>query len=313
MATYLITGCAGFIGSNLVRALLSRGEKVRGIDNFSTGRRENLQGLSELDFFEGDIGDSAVTKIFSGVDYVLHEAAIPSVARSVDNPLASHEANVTGTLKILEKVRHEPTIKRVVLAASSSAYGDTPVLPKVEEMATAPLSPYAVSKLAAEMYGRVYARIYKVPVVALRYFNVFGPWQSPNSQYAAVIPKFIQCALKNEPLPIYGDGKQSRDFTYIDNVVDANVCACLAEGVDGEVFNIAGGQQVSLLQVVDSLAKILGKSLRTEFLPSRSGDVRDSLAGLTKAKKYLGYTAAVSFEKGLANTVQWHQQHASDT
>ncbi|MFC1612172.1 NAD-dependent epimerase/dehydratase family protein, partial [Myxococcota bacterium] len=276
MPTYLVTGAAGFIGSNLVRALLERKEKVRGIDNFITGHRKNIEGLDHLDFVEGDVTDEGTLRqVIAGVDYVLHQAAIPSVPRSVDQPLASHHANTTGTLHVLETARQSGTVKRVVYASSSSAYGDTPTLPKVETMPTQPRSPYAVSKLAGEQYASVYSHVFRLECVSLRYFNIFGPRQDPSSHYAAVIPKFIECALQRQPPPVFGDGKQSRDFTHVENAVEANLKACTAPDVAGETFNVACGQSYDLLTLVHEINDILGTDVHPEHLPPRRGDVRD--------------------------------------
>jgi UDP-glucose 4-epimerase len=320
MPLYLVTGVAGFIGNNLARALVERGDtngapvpvKVRGIDNFATGRKENLDGIAghpDFDFIEGDITDPAtIGKAMAGVDYVLHQAAIPSVPRSIQDPVATHHANVTGTLRVLEAARHAK-VKRLVYASSSSVYGDTPILPKREDMPTNPRSPYAVSKLAGEQYAMVYSRVFGLPCVALRYFNVFGPRQDPNSQYAAVIPKFIQCALRNEPPPVHGDGKQSRDFTFIDNVIEANLKACIAEGAAGEVFNAACGDRFTLLDLVDGINAVLGTHVTPTHLPARAGDVRDSQADIAKARRALGYTASVSFMDGLRHTITWYRDH----
>lgn len=307
MATYLVTGAAGFIGNSLVRALLQRGERVRGIDNFATGKRQNLDGCAGLDFHEGDINDAAaLDRAMQGVDYVLHQAAIPSVPRSVEKPVDTHNANVTGTLSVLEAARRAK-VRRVVYAGSSSAYGDTPVLPKVETMTPAPLSPYAVQKLAGEHYCTVYTRVYGLPCVTLRYFNVFGPRQDPESTYAAVIPRFVKALLSGQPPEIYGDGKQTRDFTYIDNVVEANLLACTAARAPGEVFNIACGESVSLLQLVDELNRALGTRITPKFSPGRAGDVRDSLADIGKARALLAYQGAVSVRTGLGRAIDWYR------
>ncbi|MEZ4269936.1 MAG: SDR family oxidoreductase [Myxococcota bacterium] len=312
MKRYLITGVAGFIGSSLARALLSGGASVRGIDNFSTGRHENIADLKGLELIEGDIVDLDVAKkAVQGVDYILHQAAVPSVPRSIADPLNSNRANVTGTLCILDAARLEGNIKRVVYASSSSAYGDSPTLPKVETMATRPRSPYAVSKLAGEHYAQVYSAVYALPCVCLRYFNVFGPRQDPNSQYAAVIPKFITSALKGEAPPVFGDGKQSRDFTYIDNVIEANLKACEAPDVAGEVFNIACGTRIDLLTLIDQINEVLGTTVKPKLQQGRPGDVRDSLADISKAKKLLGYSAAIDSREGLRRTITWYKESAA--
>lgn len=306
MSTYLITGVAGFIGSNLAAELLDRGETVRGVDNFATGKRTNLATLTGLDFIEGDVTDPELMKrAMRGVDYVLHQAAIPSVPRSVANPVECNRACVDGTLVTLEAARHARSVKRFVYAASSSAYGDSPTLPKVETMPVNPLSPYAVAKLAAEHYVAVYARLYNLQTVRLRYFNIFGPRQDPENQYAAVVPKFIQCALRGENPPIFGDGLQSRDFTYVGNAVEANLLACTAANVSGELLNVACGKRYSLLDLVDAINGILGTHVAPKLFPARAGDIKDSLADITRARTLLGYTAGIDFNEGLRRTVAW--------
>jgi UDP-glucose 4-epimerase len=305
----VITGGAGFIGSALARALVARGDDVSVLDNFSSGKRENLQDLAgSLAVVEGDILDAGLLdRVFAGAEVVFHEAAIPSVPRSLAAPVASHNANATGTLSVLEAVRR-CQVRRVVYAGSSSAYGEPPSLPVVETMAPAPLSPYAVSKLAGEHYCRVYARVFGVQAVILRYFNVFGPRQDPNSQYAAVIPRFITAALDGLPPTVYGDGEQSRDFCFIDNVVAANLCAADAEGASGRVFNIACGTGTSLNRVLALLGEALGRPVSARHEPARAGDVRHSLADISQAKAVLGYTAAVDFPTGLQRTLAWFRQ-----
>lgn len=310
MTRYLVTGAAGFIGCNLVRALLDRGEQVVGLDNFSTGRRSNLEGLSGLELIEGDMTDLDTTlRAMDGVEYVLHQAAIPSVPRSVADPLPSHHAIATGTLVVLEAARKAGTVRRVVCASSSSVYGDTPVLPKVETMPPTPQSPYAVAKLAAEHYIRVYTKLHGLPCVALRYFNVFGPRQDPNSKYAAVMPKFIGCILNGEPPPVFGDGLQTRDFTYIDSVVEANLKACIAQDAPGEAFNIACGSRIGLLTVVELINRILDRDVSPTFLPPRPGDIRDSYADVSKARRLLGYEGATTLEEGLRRYIEWFVEH----
>ena len=305
----LVAGGAGFIGSNLAEALLARGETVRGVDNFSTGRRENLAGLGGLDFVEGDITDPAVAeRVVRGVTYVLHEAALPSVPRSVANPIESNHASVTGTLTLLEAARQAGSVRRFVYAASSSAYGDTPTLPKVETMTPRPLSPYAVGKLTGEHYAAIYARLYALPTVSLRYFNIFGPRQDPASTYAAVVPKFVTCALSGEPAPVFGDGRQSRDFTFVGNVVEANLKACTAPDVAGEVFNVACGRSYSLLDLIAAINDVLGTTMAPRFAPDRPGDVRDSLADISKARLLLGYGATIDFADGLRRTIRWYEE-----
>jgi UDP-glucose 4-epimerase len=308
----VITGGAGFIGSALARALVARGDEVSVLDNFSTGKRENLQDLAgRLAVVEGDILDaSLLNQVFAGADVVFHQAAIPSVPRSLAAPLASHNANATGTLNVLEAARR-CQVRRVVYAGSSSAYGEPPSLPVVETMAPAPLSPYAVSKLAGEHYCRVYARVFGVQTVILRYFNVFGPRQDPNSQYAAVIPRFITSALAGRPPTVYGDGEQSRDFCFIDNVVEANLRAADADGASGKVFNIACGTGTSLNRILALLGEALGRPVAARYEPARPGDVRHSLADISQAKAALGYTAPVNFLTGLAQTLAWFGQQRS--
>ena len=305
----VITGGAGFIGSSLARALAARGDQVWVLDNFSSGKRENLQDLADkLVVVEGDILDAAaLDRVLAGADVVFHEAAIPSVPRSLAAPVASHNANATGTLNALEAARR-CQVRRVVYAGSSSAYGEPPSLPVVETMAPAPLSPYAVSKLAGEHYCRVYARVFGVEAVILRYFNVFGPRQDPNSQYAAVIPRFITAALDDRSPTVYGDGEQSRDFCFIDNVVEANLRAADAEGASGKVFNIACGTGTSLNRVLGLLGEALDRPVVARYEPGRAGDVRHSLADISQARAVLGYPAAVDFVTGLQRTLAWFRQ-----
>src|SRR6185437_5159612 len=291
MARYLVTGIAGFIGSNLAHALVARGEEVRGVDNLSHGREENLAGIgNKVDFRKADVSDSnAMRSACAGVDYVLHQAALGSVPRSLADPIVSNHANVVGTVTILQAAR-EAGVKRLVYASSSSVYGDTPTLPKHEGMTPNPISPYAVSKYAGELYAQSFARVLELETVCLRYFNVFGPRQHPTSQYAAVIPKFVRAMLQGEQPTIFGDGQQSRDFTYIDNVVSANLLACSApaENVSGKVFNVAAGKKFSLLETYQALAELIGFSKPPLFGPPRSGDVRDSLADTTRAHAAMG-------------------------
>jgi nucleoside-diphosphate-sugar epimerase len=309
MATYLVTGGGGFIGSNLARALAARGESVRVLDNFATGREQNLAGLEgKIELVRGDIRDAAtVTRIMSGTDYVLHQAALPSVPRSIDKPVEAHDVNLSGTLAVLEAAR-KTGVKRVVFAASSSAYGETPTLPKIETMAPDPLSPYAVTKLAGESYLKVYHTCYGLETVSLRYFNVFGPHQDPQSHYAAVIPRFVTAALENRQPTIYGDGLQSRDFCYIENAIEANLLACTAPGAAGKVFNVACGVRTTLLDVLDRLSGIVGHKVTAIHEPSRAGDIKHSLADIGRAREILGYRAPVSFEDGLARTVEWYRR-----
>jgi len=303
----LVTGGAGFIGSALVRALLARGDRVRVIDNFYSGKRENLAGVAaDVELIEGDIRDGgALGRALEGVEIIFHEAAIASVPRSLADPMASHDVNATATLGLLAAAKRAG-VRRLVYAASSAAYGDTPTLPKVETMPAAPLSPYAVSKLAAEQYCQVFAGAYGLETVCLRYFNVFGPHQDPTSEYAAVIPRFITAALAGRGVTIFGDGSQSRDFCYIDNTVEANLAAAGAAGVSGQVFNVACGAATTLNEVVLLIGEIVGRPVAVTYAPGRVGDVRHSLADITAARDRLGYRAAVSFRDGLARTVSWY-------
>src|SRR5215470_1746040 len=309
MATFLVTGGGGFIGSNLARALVARGESVRVLDNFVTGREENLAGLErKLTLVRGDIRDmAAVESAIDGVDYVLHQAALPSVPRSVERPVEANDVNVNGTLVVLEAARRA-RVKRVVFAASSSAYGETPTLPKVESMSPDPLSPYAATKLAGEYYMKVYTACYRLETVSLRYFNVFGPHQDPQSQYAAVIPRFVTAALEGRQPTIYGDGLQSRDFCHIDNAIEANLLACTAPHAAGKVMNIACGVRTTLLDVLDRLGAIVGRKVTAIHEPTRPGDIKHSLADIGRARELLGYTGRISFEEGLARTVEWYKR-----
>jgi UDP-glucose 4-epimerase len=310
MALYLITGAAGFIGSALVHALIERGEQVRGIDNFESGRRENLADvISQFDFREADILDpEAMASACQGVDYVLHQAALPSVPKSILEPARSNQVNVEGTVNVLIAAR-DAGVKRVVYAASSSAYGDTPTLPKREDMMPMPLSPYAVAKLAGEMYMQVFYGVYGLPTVCLRYFNIFGPRQDPTSQYSAVLAKFITLMLKGERPTIFGDGEQSRDFNYIDNAVDANLLAATApeKDVAGQIFNIATGHRFDLNETVALLKPVTGYTGDVEYAEERTGDIKHSLADISRAQEKLGYQPKVNFEEGLRRTVEWYR------
>lgn len=310
MALYLITGVAGFIGSSLARAVLAQGDQVRGIDNLSTGKRENIAEIqSKIEFLEADLANlDALHQACRGVDYVFHEAAIPSVPKSVLDPLGSNVANVDGTVHLLIAGR-DAKVKRVVYAASSSAYGDTPTLPKHEGMTPNPISPYAVAKLASEYYMTSFYRCYGLETVCLRYFNIFGPRQDPSSPYSGVLAKFITQMLKGESPTILGDGKQSRDFTYIDNVISANLLAAKApaEQAAGQVFNVATGTRVDLNQTFELLKKIIGFQGAVKYGPERAGDVKHSLADLSRTEKHLGYKPLVNFEEGLRRTVEWYR------
>ena len=314
MVVYLITGIGGFIGSSLARALLERGEQVRGVDNFSTGKRENLkQILGQVDFHEADILDlDAMKRVCAGADYVLHQAAIPSVPKSVLDPLASNRANVDGTVSLLVAAR-DAKVKRVVYAASSSAYGDTPTLPKHEGMTPNPISPYAVAKLASEHYMISFYRCYGLETVALRYFNIFGPWQDPSSPYSGVLAKFITLMLSGKQPTIYGNGEQSRDFTYIDNAVEANLLACKASATQaaGRVFNVATGRQVTLNETFKLLQPLTSYRGSVAYEKERGGDIQHSLADISLAEQHLGYKPKVNFEDGLQRTVAWYRSALS--
>ena len=310
MAVYLITGIGGFIGSSLARALLRRGERVRGVDNFSTGKRENLTKiLGQIDFREADILDLEATKsACAGADYVLHQAAIPSVPKSVLDPIGSNRANVDGTVNLLVAAR-DAKVKRVIYAASSSAYGDTPTLPKHESMTPDPISPYAVAKLASEHYMISFYRCYGLETVALRYFNIFGPRQDPSSPYSGVLAKFITQMLAGQQPTIFGDGEQSRDFTYIDNAVEANLLACKAPAAQaaGRTFNVATGRRVTLNETFKLLRGLTSYSGSPIYGAQRGGDIKHSLADISLAEKNLGYKPKVSFEDGPRRTVDWYR------
>jgi UDP-N-acetylglucosamine/UDP-N-acetylgalactosamine 4-epimerase len=308
MATYLVTGGAGFIGSNLVSELLTLGHDVRILDNFSTGREVNLRAFEgRVTLIRGDIRDAAIVDTaVKGVDYVLHQAALASVPRSIANPIASSEVNIQGTLNLLQAA-HQHKVKRFVAASSSSVYGDSVQLPKVEAMPTNPKSPYAVTKLTLELYLRVFSEIHGLTTVALRYFNVFGPSQDPNSQYSAVIPLFVKGLIQDKPPTINGDGEQSRDFTYISNVIQANLKACEADVSGFNVFNVACGGRFTLNHLYNTLAAEIGSSVRPSYGPDRAGDVKHSMADITAISKALGYKPTVSFEEGIAKTVAWYK------
>ncbi len=311
MARYLITGVAGFIGSTLARELLKRGERVRGVDNFSTGKKENLAEISsEIDFGGADLLDlDAMRLACNGVDYVLHQAAIPSVPKSVLDPVGSNRANVDGTVNLLVAAR-DAKVKRVIYAASSSAYGDTPTLPKHEGMPPDPISPYAVAKLAGEHYMNSFYRCYGLETVSLRYFNIFGPRQDPSSPYSGVLAKFITQMLKGQQPTIFGDGEQSRDFTYVANAVEANLLACKApaEQVAGKVFNVATGRRVTLNETFHLLQGLTSYSGTAIHGAERGGDIKHSLADISLGEKHLGYKPKVNFEEGLRRTVEWYRE-----
>jgi len=310
MSIYVITGGAGFIGSNIVHRLVNDGYEVRVIDNFSTGQRGNLEGLEDkISLFEGDLCDVVLLEeAFDGADYVLHQAALPSVQRSVEDPVAANRTNVEGTLKVLEAAKN-CSVKRVVYASSSSVYGDTPSLPKHEEMPLRPKSPYAISKLTGEYYCKVYTEVFGLETVCLRYFNVFGPRQDPSSHYAAVIPIFIRCALEGRPVTVFGDGEQSRDFTYVDNVVEANLLAVQAKSAAGQVINIGGGTRRTLNELLEALEALIGGPIERKYTSSRPGDVRHSQADISRARELLGYVSSIGLEEGLRRTLEWFRSH----
>jgi UDP-N-acetylglucosamine/UDP-N-acetyl-alpha-D-glucosaminouronate 4-epimerase len=307
MPSYLVTGGAGFIGSHLAEELLRRGERVRIVDSFITGKRENLAHLSKAEFIEGDLAELPVAKAaVAGMDCVLHQAAIPSVPRSVEDPIGSNRANIDSTLNVLVAAR-DAKVKRVVYAGSSSAYGNTPTLPKQEDMPSNPLSPYALQKLVGEQYLQMFTELYGLETVTTRYFNVFGPRQDPSSSYSGVISVFSKALLENRSPTIYGDGEQTRDFTYIANVVDGVLRASTAPNVSGSVINVATGSRISLNQLFRALRDLIGSSVKVNYGPVRSGDVKDSQADISRAKKLLGYEPLVSFEEGLRRTVEWYR------
>ncbi len=310
MARFLVTGAAGFIGSNLVEALLRAGEAVRGLDNFLTGKRENLRGLEAAEFLEGDVRDpETCARACEGVEYVLHQAALGSVPRSVENPVLSNECNVTGTLNMLVAAR-DARVRRFVFAASSSAYGDTPTLPKVETMPARPLSPYALTKHVGEQYCRIFTDLYGLETVSLRYFNVFGRRQDPFGAYAAVIPRFVSSLLAGRSPEIYGDGEQTRDFTYVADVVQANRKACAApRAACGEVFNVACGARISLNELHREIARLLGSAREPVYAPPRAGDVRHSLADVGKARRLLAYEPTYDVRRGLEEAIGWYREN----
>ena len=307
MPTYLVTGGAGFIGSHLAEELTRRGAAVRVVDSLITGKRANLAHLKQVEFIEGDLADLDVARAaVAGVDYVLHQAAIPSVPRSVSDPITSNRANIDATLNVLVAAR-DARVRRVVYAGSSSAYGNTPTLPKVETMANAPLSPYALQKLVGEQYCQLFTQLYGLETVTIRYFNVFGPRQDPSSPYSGVISLFISALCDGRRPTIYGDGEQTRDFTYIANVVDGVLRAADAPGASGEVINVATGGRVSLRQLFVAVRSLIGGTVEPIYAETRAGDVRDSQADISKARRVLGYEPTVSFEEGLGRTVGWHR------
>lgn len=308
---YLVTGGAGFIGSNIVKALVNRGDFVRVLDNFSTGRRQNLRDLmSDIELVEGDICDFwTVLDACKDIDFVLHQAALPSVNRSVENPLTANETNINGTLTVLECARRNG-VKKFLFASSSSVYGDTPTLPKREDMLPSPLSPYAVNKITGEYYLSVYSDLYHMPCVAFRYFNVFGPNQDPSSHYAAVIPKFINALLADERPTVFGDGLQSRDFTYIDNVVEAIIKVCEMKSITPGVYNLACGGQYTLNDLLDLLNDLLGKNIKAHYTEPRAGDIKHSFADVSKVERTFGITPSISFRDGLEKTIAFYKREA---
>jgi nucleoside-diphosphate-sugar epimerase len=307
MSQYLVTGGAGFIGSHLAEELVRRGETVRVVDSLITGSRQNLSHLPRIEFLEGDLADLDVARLaVRDVDFVLHQAAIPSVPRSVKDPVTSNRANVDASLNVLVAAR-DAGVRRVVYAGSSSAYGNTSTLPKVETMPTAPLSPYALQKLVAEQYCQLFTALYGLETVTIRYFNVFGPRQDPSSPYSGVISLFISALYEGRPPTIYGDGEQTRDFTYVENVVDGVLRACEAKEASGHVINVATGGRISLNQLFQTIRNLLGVDIDAVYEMPRAGDVRDSQADITKARQMLGYEPKASFTDGLARTIAWYR------
>jgi nucleoside-diphosphate-sugar epimerase len=312
MAVYVVTGGGGFIGSHIVEELLRRKETVKIIDNFSTGKRENVEPFEDdAEVIEADISEAKnLAQFLKGVDYVIHQAAIPSVPKSIIDPVKSHRANVNGTLQLLVACR-EAGVKRVVYASSSSLYGDSPTLPKHEGMMPNPLSPYGAQKLFGEMYCQVFTKAYGLETVSLRYFNVFGPRQDATSQYSGVLALFIPAVLQGRRPTIYGDGLQSRDFTYVKNVVEANLLACNVPGVGGQVFNVACGDRITVNSMLQQINKIAGKDITPIYADNRAGDIKHSQADITRAKEHLGYEPKVSFEEGLRHTIEWYRKNIS--
>ena len=307
MPHYLVTGGAGFIGSHLVEELARRGESIRVVDDLSTGKRHNIAHVPSVELIEGDLAEMDVARrAVHGIDYVLHQAAIPSVPRSVENPITSNRANIDASLNILVAAR-DAGVKRLVYAGSSSAYGNTPTLPKVETMASAPLSPYALQKLVAEQYCRMFTDLYGLETATIRYFNVFGPRQDPSSPYSGVISLFISALCAGRQPTIYGDGEHTRDFTYVANVVDGALRACTAERAGGEVINVATGGRTSLNTLFKTLRDLVGAKVDPIYAEPRAGDVKDSQADISKARRLLGYQPIVSLEEGLAKTVAWYR------
>jgi len=310
MEKFLVTGGAGFIGSNICKKLISQGCFVRVVDNLLTGKKSNLADIiDKIEFIQADMGDENVARsAMKDIDFCLHQGALPSVPRSVDNPAATHQHCLNATFTLLLAAR-DAGVKRFVYASSSSAYGDTPTLPKIETMQPQPLSPYAAAKLAGEYYCSVFSSVFGLETISLRYFNVFGPHQDPTSQYAAAIPAFVTAILKDEQPTVYGDGKQSRDFTYVDNVVEANLLAVRAKKPSGQVVNIACGQAVTVNEVIDAINKLLGKNIKPIYTNPRPCDVKHSLADITLAKKTIGYEPKVLFREGLQKAIGWYREN----
>lgn len=310
MEKFLVTGGAGFIGSNICRKLVSEGCFVRVLDNLSTGKMSNLDGvIDKIDFVKADMGDAEVARdAMKDIDVVLHQGAIPSVPRSVDDPACTHEHCVDATFTLLLTAR-DTGIRRFVYAASSSAYGDSPTLPKVETMVSDPLSPYAVAKLVGEHYCSVFYKVYGLETIALRYFNVFGPYQDPTSQYAAAIPAFVMAILTQQQPTVYGDGLQSRDFTYIDNIVHANLLAARAPQTKGQMINVACGEVITINEIIDLINDYLGKEVKPKYVPQRKGDVKHSIADITMAKKVIGFEPVIDFHAGLKKAIDWYRDN----
>jgi UDP-N-acetylglucosamine/UDP-N-acetyl-alpha-D-glucosaminouronate 4-epimerase len=310
MGVYAVTGGAGFIGSNIVEELLRRNETVKVIDNFSTGKRENIKAFKDrIEIIDADLATAPnLSQLLSGVEYVIHQAAIPSVPKSIIDPMRSHEANVNGTLRLLLACR-DAGVKRLVYASSSSLYGDSPTLPKNEAMLPNPLSPYGAQKLFGELYCQVFTKAYGLETVSLRYFNVFGPRQDATSQYSGVLALFIPAVLQDRRPTIYGDGLQSRDFTYVQNVVEANLLACHVPGNAGQVFNVACGERITVNSMLQQINAILNRTIEPVYAEARAGDIKHSQADITRAKEHLGYEPKVSFEEGLRRTIHWYREN----
>jgi len=310
MDKWLVTGGAGFIGSNICAELVSQGHFVRVVDNLLTGKKTNLAPvLDRIEFIEADMGDEKVARsAMDGIDFVLHQGALPSVPRSVDDPRATHKHCADATFTLLLAAR-DARVKRFVYASSSSAYGDTPTMPKVETMPPQPLSPYAVGKLVGEYYCSVFYKVYGLETISLRYFNVFGPNQDPASQYAAAIPAFVTAILNDKPPTVFGDGEQSRDFTYVRNVVEANLLAARVEHTAGEVINIACGQAVTVNAVIEMVNELVGRQIEPEYAEPRPGDIKHSLADISKAREFIGYEPRISFKEGLSRAIEWYREN----